>query len=332
MAAMSSEVKASERVDVIIPAYNNAAFLKRAVNSVLDQTHHNLRLVVVDDGSTDDTATVMAEVTDERVRFVSKDNGGPSSARNFGLTYTTAPFIAYLDADDVWRSDKLERQLALFSRRPGLGMVYCSQQWIDPDGNDMNVLEAAKRGQIFDDLLTGNVITGSASAVVIRREALEKAGQWREDIRIGEDWELWMRIARDYEVDFVPEALISVRKLPTSAQHNFLRVAQDHERLLPIIVEEFELSRDQRRAIECTSAWLISVHYYMGGRPEQARRAMVSFLRTRPVYALDYRHWDMLARIFIGTKILRMVFGTGARPTMVRTGLRRLKRLVKGAA
>ncbi|HEY8310027.1 MAG TPA: glycosyltransferase family 2 protein, partial [Gemmatimonadaceae bacterium] len=203
-----------ETVDVVIPTFNSIDFLPEAVESALAQTHHNLRVFVVDDGSNDSTPDYVRGITDERVTYLRKENGGPASARNAGIRASDSPYVALLDSDDRWYPQKLERQLPLIERHDDVALVHAFQHTIDVEGNQIALLEHDLRGRVFDRLLDGNFVTGSDSMVLLRREALERVGLFREDIVIGEDWELWLRLARDYAFDYVPEVLAAIRARP----------------------------------------------------------------------------------------------------------------------
>ena len=121
-------------VSVVIPTYNCGRYIEEAVNSVLSQTYRSLEIIVVDDGSTDDTAGRLEKYTD-RIRFVSQKNSGPSRARNVGMELSTGEYIAFLDADDRWLPEKLERQLACFQELEGIEMVFSGFSGIGWDGS-----------------------------------------------------------------------------------------------------------------------------------------------------------------------------------------------------
>ncbi len=146
-----------------------------------------------------------------------------SHARNLGLRASRASFVAFLDADDVWDPAKLERQMALFAEdRPRLGFVHCAYRLIDDEGRpvtDHPILEPRQRGNIFSALLAqGNIVSGSGSAVLVRRSFLDLVGGFDERLYFGEDWDLWIRLAAVSEIDFAPERLVAIRVHERSAQ------------------------------------------------------------------------------------------------------------------
>ena len=147
-------------VSVIIPTYNNAAYLVESVESVLNQSYRNIELIVVDDGSTDNTQAVLAGFGD-RLRYVRKANGGPSSARNLGIQMARGQLIAFQDADDLWLPEKLALQVAYFHLHPEVGVVFTGSLRFNENGvMDSNIWDGYRvpTGMIFQELLTDHFI------------------------------------------------------------------------------------------------------------------------------------------------------------------------------
>lgn len=222
------ENKDDSTVDVVIPVYNGEKFISDALNSVIGQTYQPDKVIVVDDGSTDRTGEIVAGIgrtSPVQIEYIRKENGGPSSARNAGILASTADFIALLDADDVWDERKLELQLAVMkgSPVPNVGIVYCDYSLMDESGRDVDERRLRSRrlvrGDIYRRLLKGNIVAGSDSAVLIRRECLDETGFFEESI-MGEDWDLWLRIAKRYGFDFVGSTLVRIRIHEDSVQHD----------------------------------------------------------------------------------------------------------------
>jgi glycosyltransferase involved in cell wall biosynthesis len=205
---------AAPRVSVVIPAYNAAATLPETLASVIAQTMTDYEVIVVDDGSTDATPAVLARYGD-RIRVLRKVNEGrPSTTRNLGAQAARGELVAFLDADDRWRPEKLARQLALFAANPRLGLVYTAAAVIDSNGRVLRVNPCPRggRGRIYSLLAVGNMMVGSS--VMVRRIAIAEAGWFDEELTSIENWDLWIRIARRWEVDFVDEPLTSYRVHP----------------------------------------------------------------------------------------------------------------------
>jgi glycosyltransferase involved in cell wall biosynthesis len=151
-----------------------------------------------------------------RLRVIRSAQRGAAHARNLGLAACRSPFVAFLDSDDVWMPDKLRRQMALFAARPQVGIVHCACMVIDEQGarrHDEWVDPPTKRGHIFEQLLNASYnLSGSASAVVTRRDLVEKVGGFDENLLHVEDQDMWLRLARVAEVDFVPDELVGLRR------------------------------------------------------------------------------------------------------------------------
>ncbi len=181
-------------VSVIIPAYNQAHYLHEAIRSVLAQTCPDFEIIVVDDGSTDDTPRVTQEHTDPRVRYIYQQNQGLSAARNTGIRHALGRYLTYLDSDDLFLPDKLTLLIAEIERPPAAGLVAGQAIPIDAAGNPI--------GHIFDQplpadpgmLLLGNPL--HVGSILLRREWQERAGFFDESLRSYEDWDMWLRLAR----------------------------------------------------------------------------------------------------------------------------------------
>jgi glycosyltransferase involved in cell wall biosynthesis len=204
-------------VDVLIPVRNGARFLPACLDSVFAQAFPARAIIVVDDGSTDETPRVLAEYAAQwpNVHVIRSEPRGLSHARNLALGASEAPFVAFLDSDDIWRPDKLKKQMALFTcDRPEVGFVHNSFFYIDESGRRImedKVIPPRKRGDIFVDLLRGYVLSGSSSSVVARRDLMTAVGGFDETLGHAEDWDVWLKLAKSSQVDFVPDALTGIR-------------------------------------------------------------------------------------------------------------------------
>lgn len=206
-------------VSIVLPTYNRAHSILKSVESILRQTYPYWELLVIDDGSTDNTKEIIADIaaSDTRVRYFGQlQNRGVSAARNEGIRQAQYEYIAFQDSDDIWKEDKLQKQMRIFEDNPEVGMVYCSYEGIKADGTrvvvpDVSVGVQNLQGRMYDRLLLGNVIGGPTA--VIRKDCLEKCqveGQYfDENLTCLEDWELFLRIARHSELGFAAEPLLT---------------------------------------------------------------------------------------------------------------------------
>lgn len=195
------------KVSVIVPAYNVARFIDGAIESVLAQSYSDFELLIVNDGSTDDTLARCKRHADERIRIVNQENRGLAGARNSGIREARGEFLAFLDADDLWRADKLERHVEHLERCPEVGVSYSASQFLAEDGTPLELYQAPRLHDVeAKDVLCRNPV-GNGSAPVIRRrvfdaiEALDdrygspEPVYFDPDFRQSEDIECWVRIA-----------------------------------------------------------------------------------------------------------------------------------------
>jgi glycosyltransferase involved in cell wall biosynthesis len=197
-------------ISVVLPVRDGERFVREAVESVLAQTHADLELIVVDDGSSDGTEAVLGGFRDERLRVLHQAPAGLVAALRRGVAEARAPLVARMDADDVSEPMRLERQVELLERRPRVGMVATWTAVIDEEGRELRreVLPPAHEDLARRLLLRNPFQHGS---VVVRRDALEAAGGYRDDYGANEDYDLWRRLARSWELACVPEVLYRYR-------------------------------------------------------------------------------------------------------------------------
>ncbi len=194
-------------VSVVIPTYNRVHLLERALDSVLRQTLAADEIIVVDDGSTDNTASTLKSLHPE-VKLIQQDNLGVSAARNTGISAARHDWIALLDSDDVWHENKLERQITALNNAPEYLICHSDEIWIR-NGVLVNQMNKHKKagGHIFQHCLPLCAI--SPSAVMIHRSLFDEIGLFDENLPACEDYELWLRICSRYPVLFIDEALIT---------------------------------------------------------------------------------------------------------------------------
>lgn len=184
-----------------------------AVQCALDQSFKDIEVIVVDDASTDGTADAVRNLTDERVVYFGHDQcGGGSAARNTGIQHARGHFIAFLDDDDLWLPEKLEKQVHQFEQGPPtLGVVYTDLDFVDTDtGSLIRTHSLRHRGMIRDMLYDRSPGPRTASAMV-RKECFDKAGMFDEELTCAQEPDLWIRVSEHYEFDYVPESLVKVR-------------------------------------------------------------------------------------------------------------------------
>lgn len=215
------------KVSVIIPAYNAITYLPETLESALKQTFKDFEIIIVNDGSTDETEQWVSQIKDPRVRLISQKNQGLSGARNTGITNAQAEHIAILDADDLWEPDKLEKQVRVLDENPEVALVYTWVAFIDEDSKHTGrVFKNCAEGDVWEELTQHNIVE-CGSVPLIRRSCFETVGLF--DRNLGsylEDWDMWLRIAVDHKFKVVKEPLVYYRQLSSSASRNWEAMEQ----------------------------------------------------------------------------------------------------------
>lgn len=195
---------------MVIPAFNRKEFLKEAIESVLNQTYKDLEVIVVDDGSEDETGEFIATLGDKRVKYIWQPNRGPAAARNRGVTVAEGKFLAFLDSDDLWTPAKLEKQVSFFEENHSARICYTDEVGIRR-GVRVNPKKRHQKysGWIYSYCLPLCII--SPSSVMFKRELWEETGGFDESFPFCEDYELWLRISSVEPIFFIPEKLIVKR-------------------------------------------------------------------------------------------------------------------------
>jgi glycosyltransferase involved in cell wall biosynthesis len=275
-----------ERVSAVIPAYNAARCVGRAIDSVLGQTFRGIEVIVVNDGSTDDTAAVVGRYAD-RVRMITKPNGGLSSARNAGIRSAAGQYVAFLDADDWWLPQKIERQVAWMDAHPDA--VFCSTAATVINGAGETTGEwrcGHYSGSTLEGIFARNAyVAGSGSAVLARRDALFAAGGFDERLKSLEDIDMWMRLAVRGGYHCIAEPLAVVEKRSDSMSRNLdvmreaaMQVMRKNRGLLPA---------DKRGAFWRTACASMLSDYakwaYRTGRRRQAVADLLTGMRLAPL-------------------------------------------------
>jgi hypothetical protein len=200
------------KVTVVIPAYNAMRYLPETMETVLAQTFTNFEVLVVNDGSTDNTAEWVSQVTDARVRMVSQANQGLAGARNTGIINALGEYIAFIDADDLWERTKLEKQVRCLDENPEVGLVYTWTALADENGKPTGrVISSHAEGNVWQQLLEFNMVC-CGSTPLIRRICFDKVGLFSVELRTSEDWDMWLRMAPKFHFGVVKEPLIRYRQ------------------------------------------------------------------------------------------------------------------------
>lgn len=215
-------------VSVVIPTYNYGRFIVEAILSVLSQTRPPSEIIVVDDGSTDETTAVVGGFG-ARVKYIREDNAGVCAARNRGVAESSSELIAFLDADDTWEPTNLEKQLARFESDEEIGLVHSAlREFADETGETIRLHMAGAEDGVAESLLLweGPMNVRPGGAVTVSRKAFDYVGGFDTRMKVGEDWDFGYRVARSFKVGFVAEPLVNYRIHGAGAHHNVQNMEQ----------------------------------------------------------------------------------------------------------
>jgi glycosyltransferase involved in cell wall biosynthesis len=295
-------------VSVIIPTFNRAKLLPKAVQSVLNQTFQDFEIVLIDDASTDCTPNVSRSFSDARIRYVRHDtNRGIAAARNTGVANASGRFIAFLDDDDEWLPGKLERQVDILANSSrSIGAVYSAFEQVDlATDRRVGVVRPAKSGHILNELCMKNWI-GTASTVCLKRECLEEAGPFDERVTFGEEYDMWIRIAHRYDFKYIDEILV---KYGVHA----IQLSTNYQAIIGGLKEQLTKHRDlfaldppnySRRFAN------LGVLYCYVGEVAKGREAFRNAIRAAPFVTKLYAY---LALSLLGPRVFRWVQGPRGR-------------------
>jgi glycosyltransferase involved in cell wall biosynthesis len=208
----------SPNISVILTTYNGSSrgYLSSAIESVLTQSYQNFELFIIDDGSTDDTKkTCSSYLENDRIRYIYQENTGLAAARNTGIRASSAGLICFIDDDDLWKTKKLERQMGFVNARlrnvHNWGLVFTWTELIDEDGKIIGYRGHGEGGFLYRRLFFGNTVD-SPSSVLVKREVFDKVGLFDEFYRRCQDWDMWLRISKYYQLFPIKEYLVQYRE------------------------------------------------------------------------------------------------------------------------
>ena len=207
-------------VSAVIPTHNRARILPDALDSVWQQTYRPIELIVIDDGSEDNTQAVVQQWAEKceddaafTVRYIYQENKGANAARNKGVAEATGEYIAFLDSDDRWLPDKLAKQVAVFQKESVIGDVYCGLYHIDlKSGTRLDDAQVSyPSGRLLRSLLIHDVTTPT-SCHVVKKDCFKEVGFFDESLPARQDWDMWIRVASKYKIGCVPQVLVEQRE------------------------------------------------------------------------------------------------------------------------
>lgn len=298
------------KVSVLIPCYNAEKFIFSTVSSVLNQTYQDFEIIIVNDGCHDNTENIVKSFNDSRIVYIYQENAGPSAARNKGIKNASGDYIAFLDADDFWYPEKLKKQMKVFDENPNINIVY-NATITEEEGTLKTHIDKYRNYPTKEDFmryLLCNMFTISSS-VVIKKSALYEAGLFNEDIKPAEDWDLWMRLAKNHNFYYIDEVLVKLFRPQTSLSRSgsIDNMKKNH---LAILDKFFNIP-ENNKLYEKMKGEAYAHQYFMFGLalfyqnrsnppiPEILKNLYINF-KYSPFYAIKrVGHFRFLARFII---------------------------------
>ncbi|MEZ0186518.1 MAG: glycosyltransferase family 2 protein [Candidatus Reddybacter sp.] len=295
------------KISAVVPTYNNAEYIEGAINSILAQTHPVDEIIIIDDGSSDDTEALVDNIIKKsnNIIYIKQDNQGPSSARNRGITAANGDWLAFLDADDLWTPDKIALQIEALQREPSLKLIAADMNEIDRHGKLIAESVLAKH-QLLDKFqsLDGKAVPNALTAlltknfiptgtVLVEHASLAAAGGFNTNIRFGEDLELWAKIAADNAISCLPQVMMCRRQHGNNATQSTALMLEGLVKVMQSLrawgAEKLLLKHVNPDQLVATALSDLAYWHFNQCDYKQARKFFTSSLRERPsIRALIY--------------------------------------------
>lgn|GEM_PF-1209031 len=285
-------------ISIIVPTYNRASLIEEALNSVFNQTYEHFELIVVDDGSTDDTAEKLKKFqADQRFTLVRQENQGQAAARNRGLEIAAGEYFCFLDSDNFWPNFKLEEQVSIALNSPEFDVIYGDIIVVDGSGTEISRRNMPRKsGRITEWLLRDNSI--SMNTVMFKRRCYEEMGGMKVSHRAAEDYELWLRYSTRFTFKYVERFWVYYRVFHERVSSDAARTLQVNEEILETFRKDFPSSLSAKQFDSGMSFFYLRKARYMAsvGERKKAFGELRKALKKCPTNPLVYR---TLAAIFL---------------------------------
>lgn len=291
-------------ISVIVPAYNAEATILETIRSIQNQTFTDFELIVINDGSTDGTLALLEQVQDARLRVFSYPNGGLPVARNRGIQRATGEFISFIDADDLWTADKLERQLQALRQHPEAGVAYSWTAFIDGQSQFLYAREPlAFAGNVYPQLLIDNFIS-NGSNILLRRQLIEAIGDFDPTLKSGEDWDFYIRLASKTQFAVVPQYQILYRKSSASMSS---KVGVMEANILTVIDRAFQKAPPELQGLRNPTLannyrFFAKLHFeHAGDRQglQAAAQRLTKAIRLHPQILRDRETFSLIIKLLV---------------------------------
>lgn len=285
------------RVSILTPVYNGERYIAQAIESARAQTFQDFELIIVNDGSTDNSSEVIRPyLTDPRIRYLEQRNGGVAAARNAALRVAKGQYIGFLDQDDLWLPEKLKLQVQYLDDHPDVGLVHANQSYIDSDGRHKRIHFddgfTKVSGWCFRDQFIKNRI--AVLTVLARKSVLDRIGPLNETIPGGDDYEMWLRISKHFPIGHLDQVLAHYRMHESNVSNDNFRMTRTD---LGAIESILRIHREARKQLGSgiVDTRLFELNYQLGGwhmwkarDHTSARHHYWQAIRSRPLYLKSY--------------------------------------------
>lgn len=295
-------------ISVVIPVYNGEKTIQETIESVTNQTFRDFELIVIDDGSQDSTLNIVKRIPDSRLKVFSFPNAGLAASRNRGIKLACGDYISFIDADDLWTPDKLEAQLQALQTHPQAAVAYSWTDCIDESGQfSRRGNHITIQGNVYAQLLLTDFIE-NGSNLLIRSQAFEMVGYFDESLPAAEDWDMWLRLAANYEFVVVPSPQVLYRLSATSMSANVVR---QEAACLRVIEQAFAQAPDSLQQLKKPS--LANLYKYLTfkvleGHPEpQAGQIAMVFLRKLLRYEPHLWRKGVTLKVLLKSNLLTLL-------------------------
>lgn len=296
------------QISVVIPVYNGESTIEETIASVLAQTFTDFELIIINDGSQDNTVEIIqkiiTETADRRIKLYSYNNGGLAASRNRGITKAEGVYISFIDADDLWTTDKLTSQYQALQNHPEAAVAYSGTDWIDEAGNFLkNSSPPSLSGDIYGVLLLSNIV-GSGSNALIKKEVLSITGGFDESLKASEDWDFLIRLAAKYQFIRIDAPQILYRQSPNSMSSKLSYQEQETIKVIRKAFRQAPSHLQYLKRISLSNTYIYLTYKSTEGFPsyQQGLKGLELFLKLLFNYPTILRYfvtWQILIRIFM---------------------------------
>ncbi|BAY12820.1 glycosyltransferase [Calothrix sp. NIES-2098] len=259
------------QISVIIPAYNSEKTIGQTIESVLNQTFADWELIIINDGSQDSTLDIIAQFQDSRIKVFSYLNAGLPISRNRGLEHAVGKFVSFLDADDLWTSDKLDAQLKALQANPQAAVAYSLTNCIDEKNEFLRRgTYITETGNVYAKLLVINFLENGSNPL-IKREAIDIVGGFDEYLKAAQDWDIYLRLAAQYDFVAVPSPQILYRVSNNSMSTNVIRLEEACSAVIERAFKQAPISKQCLKKDAVANLYKYLLYKTLEGIPEKNR-------------------------------------------------------------